>query len=430
MNNKELIVNAKISSTYNELRKYYDSKSSYQIAGIERDENVHSNVIAWLLGDNYEHGLGYTPIKLFLMLISLCMDKEENEAAKLDYNNEPLLNLFITQQLDIIGLDIYREKVLGRDGAGYTKAQRIDILIELMVSVDGEAKVLPIIIENKVTSKEHKNEEIKQTNSYKAWADDEYSPSVSDKYLQPVFIYLTPDVDDHPSNPSFIKMTYQELIDKLIEPCLVFSTSDSAMYRIKDYLRCLTYADFEKSLRKGAEVVMGMSKTERDLLLKFKEDNKDLLLAIAAAIDEENEDAEVVKAVKSTGSAIKHRNNDKYVYKGDKYSKSQVVYQVIKDYVGADKVKDYNELKSLFEHPGSRDSHHLFILEAEYSVKSADQQNRFNENPITLLSGEIVYISKQIGSFYEEKYKRSSTNFENILPKFEALGIVLTKAED
>ena len=94
MTNKELISNAKISKTYNELRKYYNFKSTLQIAGVERDENVHSNMIAWLLGNNVEHGLGFVPINLFLMIISLCIDKQENEKAKIDFNNEALLDLF------------------------------------------------------------------------------------------------------------------------------------------------------------------------------------------------------------------------------------------------------------------------------------------------------------------------------------------------
>ena len=62
MNNKELIAKAQISHEYNELRKYYNTKSMLQVVGKERDENTHSNIIAWLLDNSLEHGLGLTPI--------------------------------------------------------------------------------------------------------------------------------------------------------------------------------------------------------------------------------------------------------------------------------------------------------------------------------------------------------------------------------
>ena len=105
------------------------------------------------------------------MLISICMDKAENEEAKNSYNNQPLLDLFLDKRLNITGINISREKSLGDNGVMYSKGQRLDIVIELNISINGENKILPIIIENKVLSYEHKNNFIEQTNAYKEWAE-------------------------------------------------------------------------------------------------------------------------------------------------------------------------------------------------------------------------------------------------------------------
>ena len=339
---KELIANAQISKEYNELKKFYNTKSILQLVGKERDENVHSDMIAWLLDDSVEHKLGLTPIRYFLRMLPISIDKEENMLAKEEYNNY-LLSCFLNKDLNILNINIKREHMLGKDGKAYTSSQRIDILIEITILINNEYKILPVIIENKVKSDEHDD----QTISYKEWSDDTYSDS--SKFFQPILIFLTPKKQSKPNEPSFIKISYQELVDRVIDPCLIICESNEAIFRLKDYLRTLTYTNFEKITEKG-DIVMAMTKSEKDLLLKFKEENKDLLLAIREAIREDEKDSEIVEAIEEITSSIVSRNNDKYVYNSNVYKKGHLVYQVIKDYVNKGLVKDLKELKSKFEY--------------------------------------------------------------------------------
>lgn len=414
MNNKELIVNAQMSHVYTELRKYYNSKSILQIIGKERDENTHSNIIAWLLDDSPEHGLGLTPIRLFLMLISICMDKDENAEAKKSYNNQPLLDLFLDKRLNITGINISREKTLGENGEVYTRGQRLDIVIELNISINDKNKILPIIIENKVLSYEHRNNYIEQTNAYKEWADKKYD---SEEFLEPVLIYLTPKIDDKPNNKSFAVVTYQELVDKVIEPCFIYMTSEEAKYRIKDYLRCLSYTDFEKNYEKG-DIVMAMTKNERELLIKFKDENKDLLFAILAAIKEDEED-ETTTAIKEVTKSIIKRNTERYLYNGDVYAKNRLVYQVIKDYIDSGLATSLEDLKSKFETAGSRNAKKLIKTEDEYNMLSSDGKTRFW--PVDF-NHETIYISNQIGV---SENKKDSTDIDNFLNQARKLGFVI-----
>ena len=163
---------------------------------------------------------------------------------------------------------------------------------------------------------------------------------------------------------------------------------------------------------------MAMTKSEKDLLIKFKEENKDLLLAIREAIREDEKDSEIVEAIEEINSSIVSRNNDKYVYNSNVYKKGHLVYQVIKDYVNKGLVNDSKELKSKFEYSGTKPSKRLFYTEEEYN-KSSDQK-RYHKDPIVLNSGEIIYISNQIGSTGKNT---DSTNLDNFLELCTKLGI-------
>lgn len=51
------------SKEYNELKLYYDFKGIFDILGIMRNENVHSNFLAWILNPDQHHGLSNYPMR-------------------------------------------------------------------------------------------------------------------------------------------------------------------------------------------------------------------------------------------------------------------------------------------------------------------------------------------------------------------------------
>lgn len=74
------------SAEYQKLNTYYRQDNIFSIIGKSRDENVHSNFLAWLLDSNSNHGLGTKPIELFLRVIDFAKTKMLNRKAYLPEN--------------------------------------------------------------------------------------------------------------------------------------------------------------------------------------------------------------------------------------------------------------------------------------------------------------------------------------------------------
>jgi len=148
----------------------------FEIAGMGDQEIKHSNVLAWLFGDN-EHQLGYEILDSFL----LSGDEKKRELQSYIYLAEKKREL-----------NIYREK------------DNIDLLIE-----DKQNKVV-IVIENKVNSKESKD----QLKKYAEKIDKTY------KGYRQYFVYLTKRGDKTETagdNNNWMIRSYQDIVDIIEE---------------------------------------------------------------------------------------------------------------------------------------------------------------------------------------------------------------------
>ena len=145
----EKLIEISHDEAFLKLHKYYYSKSFWEILGIARLENQHSQFLAWLLDPNESNGAGDFCIKRLLQTIIVAIEKTEqkNELLRFDSDNKDeaaLKNAIISNTCTFSDVKVEREKDLGDYG-------RLDIWVTGKISY-GNAKDKPfqIIIENKI----------------------------------------------------------------------------------------------------------------------------------------------------------------------------------------------------------------------------------------------------------------------------------------
>lgn len=390
---KEAIAKMHNTEEYILLRKYYSEDSILKTLGFSREEKAHSNFIAWLLSPESNHELGYLPLRKFLQMLSVVKQKDYNSDAFLptDFEDSFLIDDFSLAE----GTEVKTEVPTG-DIAGFDKKGRIDILMHLHFR--NSEKILPIILENKVLSTE--NDEKKngkksgQTDKYYDWGKIKYSGT---DYEEALYIFLAPDFerDIKCSCEKFIKVSYQNLIDYVIEPCLLSTSNTHAKFLIEDYLRCLSNStlDNTNSIKEGK--IMGFSAKELELLKKFHEKNKDLFDAVLTMLENDEEtDAELREKIGAVRKASGRRDYSKYFFDGKEYTKGALLIALIQKYISANPNADAAELKRVFDFKLEFNKRYVILLETETTQKMRDDEKVF---AITLpVDGSTIYINKQV----------------------------------
>lgn len=267
------IIEISNSPEYNEIYQYYNTPGLFNYIGMTRKEEIHSNFLAWLLDAKKEHNLQDYTIRKFLELLIIVL----GECRYVD-NDKNLNNLFPEDVRNYIIIGDYKvidSKVLREELA---EGDKIDIFVELLIEVetnDEHKKIkINIIIENKVKSKENDN----QTEKYYNWAKNEFNNGE-----KLIFVYLTPHTNKELfkldtqlcKNKNYIQINYQHIVDYLLEPCKKQQMSEESRYLIDSYLRCLTFPSVENE---NNDIIMAISKSEKDRLMNFWSNNKELFL--------------------------------------------------------------------------------------------------------------------------------------------------------
>jgi hypothetical protein len=110
--------------------------------------------------------------------------------------------------------------------------KRIDIIGVLeevsLISRERETTSIRIIIENKIMARESND----QTTTYY-----EFAKRSSEDFQYDFFIFLTPDESQMPRCDQFIQLTYQDLCDLVIRPCLSHpALPEGSKYLLQQYL--------------------------------------------------------------------------------------------------------------------------------------------------------------------------------------------------
>lgn len=204
----------------------------FDILKISRTEIRHSNMLAWLLDPNENHGLGDKFLKN--TLIQILKENEDKE-----YDSFKLL------LMDLYSFRAFRER------------EHIDILL-----VSDKEKYV-IAIENKIGSSEHNH----QLQRYREYLDKEY------KDYKKILVFLTPDGDE-PSDKKWGILTYEsilDILDKVYENNELQSDVDLLLKNYTDVVRRNIVDDQE--LVKVCTDIYNRHKKALDLIIEKKIDD-------------------------------------------------------------------------------------------------------------------------------------------------------------
>lgn len=382
------------SKEYMAICSYYDQKNIFEILKVARDEDVHSNFLAWLLNPVESHGYGTFPLRQFLRLIALAAKtypcNKEIPVADIDAQ---FLDKLLIGTKTVTSVSIEREKWTSSNSQ---KKKRMDLVLEVRFNDDD--KTLPVIIENKVKSDEHGDDKDKQSNYYYEWAKKKYVKSAEPaRYEKPLFVFLSPKYDTKSlateirknicANDSYILISYQDIMEHLLEPCKEQDGSEYARSLVKDYMRCLS--DSEKG------DTMATENETKELLRKFWKRNEELFLKIidALAMDDDKTISDDVK-VAMENLVTSSKDFTQYTFNNEKYGKGRLVHAIVKRYVEDNPNITLDELLKNFPEK----------LQGKYGVftesSQATDKNYFcKDNEIIPLnnSGTTVAVCRQWG---------------------------------
>lgn len=291
------------SKEYRQLADFYTQPSLFSALGVSRKEDTHNNFLAWLLTpapQKNNHGLGDLALRKLLETLALICGDLIHALGKIP---QEVSNVILAGDYTLTNIVAEREKHIG--------AGRLDIDIEGYISFDGDEYPIRLMIENKVKSSEHDG----QTERYQA--------ILNQSILRPgIFlgVYLTPlnnreyEALTAPQCEAkeFIQLNYQYLADYVIVPCRNQAAEGSVKKYLDEYLLALGLPE----LRQEGDIIMAISKEERDLLARFWDKHKELLIAAMLSIS--NSDAvddsehEVIKKATAALQSAAQRDMKRY----------------------------------------------------------------------------------------------------------------------
>lgn len=276
---------------------YYTSKSFFEILSKPRSETVHSSFLAWILeGKDFSTGDLDSPVMGLLDILSEKRLTNKNNETSGEENGsykfpDELLKNVLSRFVTVTVNSVNTEETLPNE------EDRLDIVLRCTINKSDEKsdEKLLIIIENKIYSKEGykkpKNDVNNyQTNRYFNKIKD-YKKDYSEK--NQIFIYLTPDGAEGPKCEHFIHITYQDIMDRILDPLSNNSKlGDKAKVLIQDYIKTLsvpafTEDDTEKKTTKYSVLAVGTE--EQKKLIDFATTNENLIKQLQSLYSNQKE---------------------------------------------------------------------------------------------------------------------------------------------
>lgn len=424
------------SSTVEKLKNSLHDKSILEVLGVGRRELSHSNFLAWLLNPNESHGLGYYSVKkLLLILAGKGPDSDaEKESIPEELLQRMLLGTFIFKgvkvQTEVLTKFIKTENWVNDDG-------RVDIVIDIEfdgVNVKGKTvDNLMIVLENKVFSSENG----KYRTQTKVYHDYFERKKADNQHC--VYVYLTPIGKPRCSDPHFIHITYQDILDKILIPATERpELAQRTLFILKEYIKNLSITIDNKN----NNVPMAMTKEQVLLLKNFWDENSDLIMTCMEALSEDPEcgmqdDIKKVKETLDTMNNSRHFFKMKFDYDGTHYpgpyGQGRLVQAIIKAYVDKHKNCTYADLLSVFpdnlQNPKAKNPYGCLRLYDDPKV-IADKKRYFCETKdiIRISNSESVVVCSQWGTLKAGKYGEKKGNFPLFRKHAEDLGVKIMDA--
>jgi len=272
-----------------QIRDFYTKKSFLEIVSKSRNEATHSAFLAWLLqGEEFTND--DAPLLRFLDILV----KNSQGIDSPIVSDDALKAAILSRTLELAEVKAVTEQTV-KDISTIPSRDRLDIYLTATLAkpVSGK-KYLRIIIENKVFSEEMiANEKVPKNVSgpsmdslnkaqftgkeaylklhqtqryYSAVVEHPEDKGYNDEAFT-IFVFLTPS-GSRPTDPHFIPVTYQDLMDYVLEP---LSANPGLEAIVKTYLREYISALSVPSISDSDNefTVLAVSADERERLEKF-----------------------------------------------------------------------------------------------------------------------------------------------------------------
>ena len=254
------------SPEWNALRSYYAQSTLFNVLHIERKETIHSAFIAWLLNPLASHNLGTRPIEALLRYYAA-----KSKSTSVDHNKFCNQLLTSAYQLKVVAGPVC-EKTTGSLKNDSDK-DRMDIWAELHFTFDDQSEItVPLIIENKVYSTEGDNQ------------TKRYAQAMGERGF--IGLFLTP-MGEKAQEPRFQAISYQDLLDYVIQPMLSDLTGTAQMW-VEEYIRTLSFTPC-------GNAALAVSAKETELAQKLYKLDKDLINAIFATQFTKDDAIQIIK---------------------------------------------------------------------------------------------------------------------------------------
>lgn len=219
---------------YQAIETYLKSPSYFEIIDKNRNENIHSSFLAWLFDPDGEHGLGSDALTRLLQLVT------PRAQEQVTCNFPPaLLNQPIIEGIQDVTVRT-ESPTLGVRG----ERGRLDIAVDFLIG-DQHYRM---VVENKIYADEgvrmfadgDETREVRQTSLYvlNELASEEVRSQETGYNTQLIFIFLTPN-GACASSPSFVNVTYQDLLDNVLMPVRESLRGQRAKTLVDEYVRSL-----------------------------------------------------------------------------------------------------------------------------------------------------------------------------------------------
>jgi len=380
------------------LANYYGAQSYSEILGVSRRELSHSRFIAWLLDDQGSHSLSTFPLIKFLEILVVSSSRGQSD------NHKELFDSIITGDLSIGHTAVHLEYAIS--GVG-----RVDILVEADISYASETRKIRLVIENKVSTKEHSD----QTTKYYDYFESDHVGSDIDN----LYVYLTPLSgielselgEPECSCKKYIQINYQNIVDYILEPMLNKNPSSKVESILRDYLQSLSQPTQNQSDEHTQGLIMAIGNEERQLLTKFWDKNEKLILSALYAISSDpDQDKDLRDGISSALSSISGSEKDrsllsiKYgdkVY-ADKIKKSDIGFCTVK-LLESENLIDSDVIEFL-----KNDKSCSFLLIKQMGEVTETERKyskyRVNEEPELVYGGHGYYIARNWGKNNIQKF--------------------------
>ena len=227
----------------------------FDVLKVSRTEIRHSNMLAWLMDPNENHGLGDAFLKGILQRLM-----ENDLDGKYD--------VFKILLSDMYSFSVYREW------------KNIDILL-----TSSEEKIL-VAIENKIGSHEHSN----QLNRYRKILETDF------KDYKRVYVFLTPDGEEPSDVANWDVLTYTDVVEVLEHLYRQIELQQDVSLMIRNYIEVVRRDIVEdQQLIDICNKIYNKHKKALDLIFEYRTDGRTQISdAIMNALDKLNEEGTII----------------------------------------------------------------------------------------------------------------------------------------